>query len=46
MMVKKMISLGRTGKPEEVSKVITFLASDEASYLTGNVVNIDGGLWL
>jgi len=45
-MVKKMISLGRTGKPEEVAKVIAFLASDEASYLTGNIVNIDGGLWL
>lgn len=45
-MVKRLISLGRTGKPEEVAKVIAFLASDEASYLTGNVVNVDGGLWL
>jgi 3-oxoacyl-[acyl-carrier protein] reductase len=45
-MVKKLISLGRTGKPEEVAKVIAFLSSDEASYITGNVVNIDGGLWL
>jgi len=45
-MVKRLISLGRTGKPEEVAKVIVFLASDEASYVTGNVVNIDGGLWL
>ncbi len=45
-MVKKLISLGRTGKPEEVAAVIAFLASDEASYITGNVVNIDGGLWL
>lgn len=46
MMVKRLISLGRTGKPEEVAKVVAFLASDEASYMTGNVVNIDGGLWL
>ena len=46
MMFKKLISLGRTGKPEEVANVIVFLASDEASYITGNVVNIDGGLWL
>jgi 3-oxoacyl-[acyl-carrier protein] reductase len=45
-MVKRLISLGRTGKPEEVAKVIAFLASDDASYMTGNVVNIDGGLWL
>jgi 3-oxoacyl-[acyl-carrier protein] reductase len=45
-MVGRLISLGRTGKPEEVANVIAFLASDEASYITGNVVNIDGGIWL
>jgi 3-oxoacyl-[acyl-carrier protein] reductase len=45
-MVGRFISLGRTGKPEEVANVIAFLASPEASYITGNVVNIDGGIWL
>jgi len=45
-MVKKLTSLGRTGKPEEVASVIAFLASSDASFITGNVVNIDGGLWL
>jgi len=38
--------LGRNGKPEEVANVVAFLASDQASYITGDVINIDGGLWL
>jgi len=46
MMVKKLISLGRNGKPEEVANVVVFLASDQASYVSGDVINIDGGLWL
>jgi len=46
VMVKRLISLGRTGKPEEVASVIVFLASGEASFVTGDVINIDGGLWL
>jgi len=46
MMVKKLTSLARTGKPAEVASVIAFLASDEASFITGDVINIDGGLWL
>jgi len=38
------IPLKRFGKPEDVAKVILFLASDDASYITGTVVVIDGGL--
>jgi NAD(P)-dependent dehydrogenase (short-subunit alcohol dehydrogenase family) len=37
------IPLGRLGYPEDVAKVITFLASDEADYMTGQAINITGG---
>lgn len=38
------IPLGRYGKPEEVASLITFLASDKAEYITGQAINIDGGM--
>lgn len=38
------ISLGRLGKPEEVADLVTFLASERASYITGTVIPIDGGM--
>lgn len=38
------IPMGRVGKPEEVAAVITFLASDDASYVTGAAVVVDGGV--
>lgn len=41
---KKMISLGRYGKPEDVAKLAAFLASDDAEYITGQVIGVDGGL--
>lgn len=41
-----MIPLGRIAEPEEVAKTVLFLASDDASYLTGVVLPVDGGLSL
>src|SRR6202789_673821 len=38
------IPLGRVGKPEDVANAVRFLASEEASYITGHVLNVNGGL--
>jgi 3-oxoacyl-[acyl-carrier protein] reductase len=40
----KQIPLGRVGTPEDVAHAVTFLASEEASYITGHVLNVNGGL--
>jgi 3-oxoacyl-[acyl-carrier protein] reductase len=40
----KMIPLGRVGTPQEVAHCVAFLASDEAAYITGHVLNVNGGM--
>jgi 3-oxoacyl-[acyl-carrier protein] reductase len=39
-----MIPAGRYGTPEEVAAAMTFLASDEAAYITGQVLRVNGGM--
>ena len=36
--------IGRMGQPEDIARVVLFLASDQASFMTGSYVNVDGGL--
>lgn len=43
--LKKMIPMKRFGKPEEVAELVGFLCSDSASYITGEVISINGGLF-
>ena len=38
------IPLGRLGQPEDVAKLVSFLASDDAKYITGQIIGVDGGL--
>jgi 3-oxoacyl-[acyl-carrier protein] reductase len=40
----KQIPLGRWGKPEEIASAVAFLASDEAAYITGHILSVDGGM--
>ncbi len=43
-MIKQVIPMGRVGFPEEVAKVVRFLCSDDASYITGQVISVNGGM--
>lgn len=43
--LKKLVPMGRFGKPDEVAAVVDFLCSDDAAYITGEVINVNGGLY-
>jgi 3-oxoacyl-[acyl-carrier protein] reductase len=40
-----MIPVGRFGRPEEVAAAVVFLVSEEAAYITGEVISVNGGLY-
>jgi 3-oxoacyl-[acyl-carrier protein] reductase len=40
------IALKRFGKPEDIANAVKFLASDDAEYITGNVINVNGGMYM
>ena len=44
--IRDMVPLGRLGTPEDVAGIVGFLATEEASYITGQVISVNGGLYI
>ena len=44
--IEKRVALGRLGNTEDVAGTVAFLVSEDASYITGQVISVDGGLVL
>jgi len=42
--IERLVPMQRAGRPEDVANVIAFLASDEAAYITGQVIGVNGGM--
>ncbi|MBA7544982.1 3-oxoacyl-[acyl-carrier-protein] reductase FabG [subsurface metagenome] len=44
--VAKKTPIGRQGRPEEVAAAVSFLSSDDSSFITGETINVNGGLYM
>ena len=44
--IKKMIPVGRFGQPEDIANLAVFLAGDKSAYITGEVIKVDGGMYI
>ena len=42
--IKQMVPMKRAGRPEEVADLVGFLASEQAAYITGQIISINGGI--
>ena len=42
--IRSQIPVGRLGRPEEVARVVAFLAADDAAYITGQIWSVNGGM--
>jgi 3-oxoacyl-[acyl-carrier protein] reductase len=44
--LKRMIPMERLGRPEDVAQAVLFLVSENSSYITGQVLNVNGGIYM
>jgi 3-oxoacyl-[acyl-carrier protein] reductase len=44
--LKRLIPMERLGKPEDVAEAVLFLVSEESNYVTGQVLNVNGGIYM
>jgi NAD(P)-dependent dehydrogenase (short-subunit alcohol dehydrogenase family) len=44
--LRALIPAGRMGRAEEVARVVAFLASPETSFVTGEIIDVNGGMWM
>jgi 3-oxoacyl-[acyl-carrier protein] reductase len=43
-LIRELVPMQRAGTPAEIAAVVAFLCSDDASYITGEVINVSGGI--